>query len=96
MAELHNAIPREAQALCAVPMKDKESVRVDLNIYTAELENEYAATEPNLRTELSSESPCKEAIDMTTAGHLSESCLRCAQWSVCHESGYSGISRNFV
>ena len=67
---LHNAIPREAQALCAVPMKDKESVRVDLNIYTAELENEYAATEPNLRTELSSESPCKEAIDMTTAGHL--------------------------
>ena len=44
---LHNAIPREAQALCAVPMKDKESVRVDLNIYTAELENEYAATEPN-------------------------------------------------
>ena len=45
---LHNAIPREAQALCAVPMKDKESVRVDLNIYTAELENEYAATEPNL------------------------------------------------
>lgn len=51
-------------------MKDKESVRVDLNIYTAELENEYAATEPNLRTELSSESPCKEAIDMTTAGHL--------------------------
>ena len=24
---LHNAIPREAHAVCAVPMKDKESVR---------------------------------------------------------------------
>ena len=51
-------------------MKDKESVRVDLNIYTAELENEYAATEPNLRTELSSESPCKEAIDTVSYTHL--------------------------
>lgn len=50
---LHNAIPREARALCAVPMKDKESVRVDLeNIYTAEIENEFAVTEPNLKTEL--------------------------------------------
>ena len=67
---LHNAIPREARALCAVPMKDKESVRVDLNIYTAEIENEFAVTEPNLKTELSSEAPCKEAIDMVTAGRL--------------------------
>ena len=56
--------------LCAVPMKDKESVRVDLNIYTAEIENEFAVTEPNLKTELSSEAPCKEAIDMVTAGRL--------------------------
>ena len=67
---LHNAIPREARALCAVPMKDKESVRVDLNIYTAEIEKEFAVTEPNLKTELSSEAPCKEAIDMVTAGRL--------------------------
>lgn len=67
---LHNAIPREAYALCAVPMKDKESVRVDLNIYAAEVENELAATEPNVCMELSSESACAEAIDMATAGHL--------------------------
>ena len=45
---LHNAIPREAHAVCAVPMKDKESVRVDLNVFLAEVENEYAVTEPNL------------------------------------------------
>lgn len=35
---LHNAIPREAHAVCAVPMKDKESVRVDLNVFLAEVE----------------------------------------------------------
>lgn len=60
---LHNAIPREAEALCAVPMKYKEPVRIDMNIYTAEIENEYSVTEPNLRTELSSESPVAKAID---------------------------------
>lgn len=67
---LHNAIPREAHALCAVPMKDKEAVRVDLNVYTAELENEYTVTEPNLRTELSSEPPCAEAIDPLVTKNL--------------------------
>ena len=59
---LHNAIPREAHAVCAVPMKDKESVRVDLNIYLSEVENEFAVTEPNLVMELESESPCAEVM----------------------------------
>ena len=54
---LHNAIPREAHALCAVPMEYKEAVRVDLNIFISEIENEYSATEPNLSMDLESESP---------------------------------------
>ncbi len=70
---LHNAIPREATALCAVPMKDKEPVRIDMNIYTAEIENEFSVTEPNLRTELSSESACATAIDRDTVGKLLKS-----------------------
>lgn len=61
---LHNAIPRESYAVCAVPMKDKEAVRVDLNIYLAEIENEYAVTEPNLRMELESETPCLKVMDV--------------------------------
>ena len=61
---LHNAIPREAYSVCAVPMKDKEAVRVDLNIYLAEIENEYAVTEPNLRMELESETPCLKVMDV--------------------------------
>ena len=60
---LHNAIPREAHAVCAVPMKDKESVRVDLNVFLAEVENEYAVTEPNLTMELESETACAEVMD---------------------------------
>ena len=60
---LHNAIPREAYALCAVPMSDKEAVRVDLNIYLSDVENEFAVTEPNLQIELESESPCVQVMD---------------------------------
>lgn len=60
---LHNAIPREAHTVCAVPMKDKESVRVDLNVYLSEVENEFAVTEPNLVMELESESPRAEVME---------------------------------
>ena len=67
---LHNAIPREARALCAVTMKHKEDVRIDMNIYTAEIENEFSVTEPHLRTELGSESPCAKAIDRDTVARL--------------------------
>ena len=70
---LHNAIPCEARALCAVPMKHKEDVRIDMNIYTAEIENEFSVTEPNLRTELGSESPCAKAIDRDTVARLLKS-----------------------
>ena len=62
---LHNAIPREAHAVCAVPMKDKESVRVDLNIFLADVENEYSVTEPNIRMDLESETAQPEVIEKT-------------------------------
>ncbi|EPT33286.1 Xaa-His dipeptidase [Bacteroidetes bacterium oral taxon 272 str. F0290] len=64
---LHNAIPREAHALCAVPMEVKEHVRIDLNRYTVELENEFSVTEPNLAADLVSETRVKEAIDPQVA-----------------------------
>lgn len=53
---LHNAIPREATALCAVPHADKEKVRAMLNMYIATLEERYQGIEPNLQINLESES----------------------------------------
>ncbi len=67
---LHNAIPREAYAVCAVPMADKENVRVDLNVYASEIEVEYAVTEKTVRFVMESVEPCKEAIDRDTAQRL--------------------------
>ena len=60
---LHNAIPREAHALCAIPMNDKENIRVDLNLYSAEMEEEFSVTEPNMKFLLESENPEPKVID---------------------------------
>lgn len=55
---LRNAIAREASALISVSQHDKEQIRLALNIYTSEIQNEYSVTEKSL------------ALDMTTVEHL--------------------------
>ena len=67
---LRNAIPREAYALCAVPHDAKEPVRVDLNIFIADIENEFAVSELDLKLTLQSETPRKTAIDQDTSSRL--------------------------
>lgn len=67
---LHNAIPREAMALCAIPMADKESIRVDWNIFSADIEEEYRVTEPTMEFLLQSESPCANAVERGVAQRL--------------------------
>lgn len=59
---LHNAIPREAACTCAVPMKDKEQVRVDWNLFAADVEEEYSVTEKNMEFLLESEDAAAEVI----------------------------------
>lgn len=67
---LRNAIPREAYAVCAVPFNAKESIRVDLNIFTAEMENELGKIEPDMKLTLESESAQPKAIDKDTTARL--------------------------
>lgn len=47
---LRNAIPREAYAVCAVPEDAKHDVRADLNIFTAEIENELCSNRTGFKT----------------------------------------------
>lgn len=49
---LHNAIPREASAVCAVPMSRKEDIRVELNCFIADIEDEFRNVEPNIEFSL--------------------------------------------
>lgn len=67
---LRNAIPREAYAVCAVPFEAKESIRVDLNIFTADMENELGKVEPDMKFTLESETSQAKAIDRDTTARL--------------------------
>lgn len=60
---LHNAIPREAKALCCVPFKYKEDVRIIFNHIVNDLEEEYAAYEPDMKIELHSENIPEETMN---------------------------------
>ena len=70
---LHNAIPRDASAVFAIPAADKENVRVDFNLFAAEAQDEYSVTEPAMRFTLQSTDPVERAIEPAVAGKL----LRC-------------------
>lgn len=54
---LHNAIPRDATAIIAIPSKDKEAIRVDFNIYADTLQNEFHATENEMEFRMESTDP---------------------------------------
>lgn len=60
---LHNAIPREGYAICAVPMNMKEQMRVDLNVFTAEVEEELAVTEKGILLSLDSCEPAAKVME---------------------------------
>lgn len=60
---LHNAIPREGYAICAVPMNMKEQVRVVLNVFTAEVEEELAVTEKGILLSLDSCEPAAKVME---------------------------------
>ena len=59
---LHNAIPREASCLVALPMQYKEQVRVAWNIFAAEVQEEFYATEPTMEFLLESEEPAATVL----------------------------------
>ena len=64
---LRNAIAREASAVIAFPEEDKHAIRADLNIFAAEVEREYAVSDPGVQFLLESEAPCKLAIEPEVA-----------------------------
>ena len=67
---LRNAIPREAYAVFAVPEAHKHAVRTDVNVFTAEIENELSVVEPDIKLVLESESAHPKAFDRSTADRL--------------------------
>ena len=66
---LLNAIPREASAVAAVPFSQKEEVRIAMNIFTHDIENEYPA-EKEFYMHLESGQPAGWVIDKVQSNKL--------------------------
>ena len=52
--KLHNAIPRDGIIVFGVPFAKKEDVRVDWNVFTSLVEEEYHVTEKNMQFDMES------------------------------------------
>lgn len=78
---LRNAIPRASHAVIGVHTSKKEVVRTMLNLYIADLENEYKGLEPNLKITMESVDTPDFTIDQTTSINLIRA-LYCAPHGV--------------
>ncbi|KAA6300175.1 MAG: Cytosol non-specific dipeptidase [Candidatus Ordinivivax streblomastigis] len=67
---LHNAIPREAYAVCAAPNEFKHAICTALNVFVSEMENEFSTVEPDLKLILESETSRTSAIDKDATNRL--------------------------
>jgi dipeptidase D len=74
---LRNAIPREAYAIITLPSKFKENVRVDMNIYAAEMEDVWAISEPRLKISLESTDKPPFVIDQESSSNLMDAIYAC-------------------
>ncbi len=67
---LHNAIPRHAEAVITVPDKIKHDIRSEFNIFASNIKDEYHVTEPTIDFFMESCERPATAIDDTTAYNL--------------------------
>lgn len=67
---LHNAIPRDATAVIAVPFADREKIRVDFNVFAAEVQDEYHVTEREAKFFMESTDAVAECIEPAVARNI--------------------------
>ena len=81
---MHNAIPRDGVVVFAVPANVKDNVSVDMNVFAADVEDEFHVTESNIKfalesTEARVATDCRKKCHFGTAGR--------AQWHTLHVPG---------
>ena len=74
---LRNAIPRDAKALVAVPSSYKETARVQLNVFIADMETQFREIEPSLKIDLSSKSRIEMCISPEVSDKLIDTLVDC-------------------
>ncbi len=74
---LRNAIAREASAVVVFDEILKENIRVDFNVYAAEMEELWKPTEPGLQLELESVELPSQALDQDSTHRLLNALYAC-------------------
>ncbi len=88
---LHNAIPREANAFCAVPYSEKETIRVILNMYIATIEAEFKDIETNFHMSLESDSLPETVIEKSASDRLLQTLYACPHGVIAMSRTISGL-----
>ena len=78
---LRNAIAREAHAVFGVPADKKEEVRIALNTFAADIDNEYKGVEPTLELDLETVETPEYCVDAETSTNVIRA-LYCAPHGV--------------
>lgn len=74
---LRNAIAREAEAVVLVPMTNKEDIRVDFNVYVAQMEQQFGQVEQTMRLSLETTDMPATLIPETKAFNLIAALVAC-------------------
>lgn len=88
---LHNAIPREAVAHLAVPYKEKETVRVLLNCYIADVEEAFKSTDPKIRFHMESETPQDACLSKNIAESFIQFIQHCPNGMIAMSEDMPGL-----
>lgn len=88
---LHNAIPREAYAILGVKEKYKEDIRVKLNTFLADVQEEYRQSEPKLDILLESVQIPSKVINRKAAEKLILALYACPHGVIGMSSDIPGL-----
>jgi len=88
---LHNAIAREAYAVAGVKEKYKEDIRVLLNRYLADVQNEYREMDPGLDIQLESMPQPTTVLKKGTSRKLIRSLCACPHGVICMSNDIPGL-----
>lgn len=88
---LRNAIAREAKATICVPMAYKEPLRIALNCFITDIENEYGKVEPDFRMELESETVPEKVLAKSLSDKLILSLYACPHGVIAMSNDMPGL-----
>jgi dipeptidase D len=88
---LHNAIPREAYAVIGISADYREDVRVMLNHFAADIENELKSVDPNVRLIMESADKPGSCLPGTLKEQLIHALLACPHGAVSMSRDIEGL-----